>query len=515
MIHAQWWRLIARLGGRRPRPMSVTGWGAFPPLAPSLVGVGPGTDGRSRAWRGPDPQPHRIFGRHKETGPADPEGAAGAEEPPGDPSEDALPPDSPGEPAAAGLDLPEWAVPAVEMIDQGAASEAVPDPSPGWSAADAGSPTPTTDWSTEAWADPSATVAELGSADEPDEPGESALGWRERRPRRSWSRAGSAPAAGAGVTEEDGEADAAAAPGASQPVVSEEVVEMGEPGLSGEPTAADDADVDAPVEAPPATFGVPEDPTLLLRPVSGGPPEPALSPPADAPGTNEVPAATPEDLLVIDLTPTAPPAEPRAFPLPEGEVVFRNLRTAFTDPSRLLRHLASDGHTGVLEIISGSDRSSYVVLLEGAVVAVALETDGVVRTTNRVGFPAFPDGQDTLNVFRYPADVARGLGLLLHAPVHFSGLGAVFVDLDGLRSYLETRRADGGLVVTDGGEIGVALFEAGKLVGAYTASERTLGDLERIRPLVAKPEAEIDVRMGGPAEPPTIALDELLRGLGR
>jgi len=429
---------------------------------------------------------HRIFGRHKDTGPAGPEDAA----------------DSP-EADEGGVDLPGWASPALGGRDgereEDAGAEALP-------------PSFSTD----------------SEATEPVVPAPApGRGWRERE-HPTWSEGADEPGdevAGATDTALEqppvtgGPEDADPAEGADESLEREGLADEGEV-LAGE---GEVPDLPEPLEVPLATFGVPENPTLLLRPELAVAAESAAAPapdrsepvaPQNPPETAERSAPPSEVQSVVDLTPAAPRADPRAFPLPEGEVVFRNLRTAFTDPSRLLRHLASDGHTGVLEIVSGTDRSSYVVLLDGGVVAVALEAAGVVRTTNRVGFPAFPDGQDTLNVFRYPPAVARGLGLLLHAPVHFSGLGAVFVDLDGLNTYLHGRQADGGMVVADGDRLGVALFAAGELVGAYTSDDRTLGDLERIRPLAAKSDAEIDVRMGGPAEPPAIPLDELLRGLG-
>ncbi|HUY60302.1 MAG TPA: hypothetical protein VMW49_00355, partial [Candidatus Dormibacteraeota bacterium] len=233
----------------------------------------------------------------------------------------------------------------------------------------------------------------------------------------------------------------------------------------------------------------------------GGWDMPAVPPPA-------VPA--PEEGGRSSLVRPRPLAEPRPFPLPDGEMIFRNLRTAFTDPARLLRHLGDEGHTGVMEVLGAGGRESYVVLLEGAVVGVAVESGGALHTRDRLTFPAFPDGEDTLNVVRYPPEIARALGLLLHAPVYFSGLGAAFVNLDGLSQYLERQRADGGLLVMSGQEVGVALFTAGRLVGAYTSSEPTLGDLERIRPLVADAAAEIDVRIGGPAEALPLSMDQLL-----
>jgi hypothetical protein len=211
---------------------------------------------------------------------------------------------------------------------------------------------------------------------------------------------------------------------------------------------------------------------------------------------------------------TSEPAslETRTFPLPEGEVVFRNLRAGFTDPSRLLRHLAGEGHTGVLQVIGVDASNSYVVLVDGYVVAVATDRQGNITTTNRISFPNFPNSQDTINVISYPRQIARGLGLLLHAPVRFAGLGAMFVNLEGLRSYLSKYSSSGGLIVHAQDGIGVALFEDGKLVGAYANGSAPTADLGQLRDLVKDLEAEIDVRFGGPPELEPTPLDTLLSG---
>lgn len=204
--------------------------------------------------------------------------------------------------------------------------------------------------------------------------------------------------------------------------------------------------------------------------------------------------------------------ETRSFPLPEGDVVFRNLRAGFTDPSRLLRHLAGEGHTGVLHVQGVDQSNSYVVLVDGYVVAVATDRQGNITTTNRIAFPNFPNSQDTINVITYPRQIARGLGLLLHAPVRFAGLGAMFVNLEGLRSYLSKYASSGGLVVHAQDGIGVALFEDGKLVGAYANGNAPTSDLGQLRDLVKDLEAEIDVRFGGPQELEPTPLDTLLSG---
>ncbi len=233
-------------------------------------------------------------------------------------------------------------------------------------------------------------------------------------------------------------------------------------------------------------------PTLVVEEVVAFPPAAPIAP---GPGSAGVPAL-----------------QTRTFPLPEGEVVFRNLRAGFTDPARLLRHLAGEGHTGVLQVLGLDGANSYVVLVDGYVVAVASDRAGQIATSNRISFPNFPNSQDTINVITYPRQIARGLGLLLHAPVRFAGLGAMFVNLEGLRSYLSKYSSSGGLIVHAQEGIGVALFEDGKLVGAYANGNSPTSDLGQLRDLVKDLEAEIDVRFGGPQDLEPTPLDSLLSG---
>jgi hypothetical protein len=224
-----------------------------------------------------------------------------------------------------------------------------------------------------------------------------------------------------------------------------------------------------------------------------------------------------EETVIFEVAEPVATAEPaalsnRSFPLPEGEIVFRNLRTGFTDPSRLLRHLAAEGHTGVLHVQGADDSNSYVVLVDGYVVAVASAREGIITTSNRISFPNFPNSQDTINVVSYSRQIARGLGFMLHAPVRFAGLGAMFVNLEGLRSYLSKYGCSGGLIVHSHEGVGVALFEEGKLLGSYANAEAPTADLGQLRDLVKDLEAEIDVRFGGPADLAPISLDTLLAG---
>jgi hypothetical protein len=480
-------------------------------LAPVLVPAGvPG------AWRVPDQQIfHPVFGRKRDENPApgsedaqpEPSAAADGGSDSGLPGAGELPPIPSAPEAGEGGE----AGPAAETEE--AAAEPAAEES-GWSSYQpsaepspfsfeaeperhdlpAWTPTPLGESAFPAFpADPDETPGPWGSPQGPEVVAFPGGEYQEPASEAAWPSTAQDPVWGA----QGGEAQATAEAGVSESHFVEEQAEAS----SGEPEPPEETGSPAeavPVEeaAPAEEYAMEPEPTTW---VAAEAPAPAyLTYPAEEPAAHLGAVALVEDA--------------RAFPLPEGEILFRNLRAGFTDPARLLRHLAGEGHTGVLHVAATEGRNTYVVLVDGYVVAVAGDAQGRVTTTNRVAFPNFPNSQDVLNVITYPREIARGLGLLLHAPVHFRGLGAMFVNLDGLRSYLSKHSASGGMVVASDQGTGVALFDDGRLVGAYTGNQVPEGDLTPLRELIKDLDAEIDVRMGGPKELDPIPLDTLLAG---
>lgn len=481
-------------------------------LAPALVPAGaPG------AWPVPDQQIfHPVFGRKRDESPA-----PGGEEAQPESTEDAgegadsmlpgageLPPiPSAPEPGEGGEEQPA-AAETEEVAAEPAAEES------GWSSYQ--SPAEPSPFSFEAEPErqdlPAWTPTPLGESAFPafpTEPEETPGPWgspqgpevvafpggeyQEPAPEAAWPSPAQDPVWGAETGDKEATPEAE--------VAESQFVEDASEAAPGEPESPEAAE--SPAEPVPDEGVAPAEEYALE-------PEPATwaaeEPPAPAYLTypTEEPAAHLGAVALVE--------DARAFPLPEGEILFRNLRAGFTDPARLLRHLAGEGHTGVLHVAAAEGRNTYVVLVDGYVVAVASDAQGRVTTTNRVAFPNFPNSQDVLNVITYPREIARGLGLLLHAPVHFRGLGAMFVNLDGLRSYLSKHSASGGMVVASDQGNGVALFDDGRLVGAYTGNQAPEGDLTPLRELIKDLDAEIDVRMGGPKELDPIPLDTLLAG---
>ncbi len=481
-------------------------------LAPALVPAGaPGV------WRVPDQQIfHPVFGRKRDENPA-----PGSEEGQSEPSEatvegsdqmlagaDELPPIPSAPELGEGVEEEPAAEEAEEAASEPAAEETgwasyqpPAEPSPFSFEAEperqdlpAWTPTPLGESAFPAFpAEPEEPHGPWGSPQGPEVVAFPGGEYQEAAPESAWPSPTQDPVWGAqsGETEATTEAEVT-----ESHFVEEEAAAVPEELESPEANEPPAEQVPDDEVAPAEEYAVEPEPTTW---VAEAPAAPAyLTYPAEEPAAHVGAVALVEDA--------------RAFPLPEGEILFRNLRAGFTDPARLLRHLAGEGHTGVLHVAAAEGRNTYVVLVDGYVVAVATDSQGRVTTTNRVAFPNFPNSQDVLNVITYPREIARGLGLLLHAPVHFRGLGAMFVNLDGLRSYLSKHSASGGMVVASDQGTGVALFDDGRLVGAYTGNQAPEGDLTPLRELIKDLDAEIDVRMGGPKELDPIPLDTLLAG---
>ncbi len=480
---------------------ALTAAAGGPRLAPALAGAGP------LAWRDPDPPDGSllmVFGRRKE------EPAPEEESRPAPPVAEAKPED--------GVPLPQAGEDGLEASDE----EPRPDPVRPWTPlepeAQAGIPD-----------DPEPGPVTLAEDEEQDLPA-----WGERTFSASPDSAAAASDTPPWAAPDDDDAetftpavlDPQAESGAGVSWLQEGAeepapwagAESEEPALAGPSFGAEGSGFEEPAETP---AEAPVEPLSAVEPEAPAAPPTYLEPEAQEPEPEPESWAGPETVVAETVIYRAPtevavlaPEGPstRSFPLPEGEVVFRNLRAGFTDPARLLRHLAGEGHTGVMHVQSADGSNGYVVLVDGYVVAVASDRGGTVTTSNRIQFPNFPNSQDTINVISYSRQIARGLALLLHAPVRFQGLGAMFVNLEGLRSYLSKYSCNGGLVVHAQDGVGVALFEDGKLVGGYANNDAPTGDLGQLRELVKDLEAEIDVRFGGPSELTPIPLDTLLAG---
>jgi hypothetical protein len=118
---------------------------------------------------------------------------------------------------------------------------------------------------------------------------------------------------------------------------------------------ADEPDVPAQAVAPPTA-----------KAANGHAPQAELEPVLEAAGEPEVPMDEPVPAPEEAGVPSPAGPVPRArltdyIPVPEGEVVYDQLKASFVDFSRLLQTLSSESHTGYLRL-SGGEGSGLVLL---------------------------------------------------------------------------------------------------------------------------------------------------------
>jgi hypothetical protein len=298
-----------------------------------------------------------------------------------------------------------------------------------------------------------------------------------------------------------------------------------------EPVAAAPEPEPEPVAAAPEPEPVAAAPEPEPEPVAAAPePEPEPEPVAAAPEPEPEPepvTAAPEPEPVAAVPAPAPsmpaPAAPRRHPpsggrwvpMPAGMPRLARLSTAFADAPRMLRLLAAERYTGVVELAGPEGRRDLLAFLEGGCVATSVEEEG--RLVDR---PLRLPGPDRgplveINVRPHAPPIVIALALAMRSPALLTGLHASFVRLPGLLEVLARDRADAACVVSTPQGAGVILLAGGVPVAAYA---RRLGeapgevaettDTAAVAGLLASGEGEVDVHRGSP--PPPLDLEAII-----
>jgi hypothetical protein len=246
-------------------------------------------------------------------------------------------------------------------------------------------------------------------------------------------------------------------------------------------------------------------------------PEPEPEPVAAAPEPEPVAAApAPAPSMPAPAAPRRhPPSGGRWVPMPAGMPRLARLSTAFADAPRMLRLLAAERYTGVVELAGPEGRRDLLAFLEGGCVATSVEEEG--RLVDR---PLRLPGPDRgplveINVRPHAPPIVIALALAMRSPALLTGLHASFVRLPGLLEVLARDRADAACVVSTPQGAGVILLAGGVPVAAYA---RRLGeapgevaettDTAAVAGLLASGEGEVDVHRGSP--PPPLDLEAII-----
>jgi ParB-like nuclease family protein len=257
-----------------------------------------------------------------------------------------------------------------------------------------------------------------------------------------------------------------------------------------------------------------------LQPVPAAPePEPVAAAPASVPEPVPEPVAAAPAAAPSMPPPAAPRRHPpsggRWVPMPAGMPRLARLSTAFADAPRMLRLLAAERYTGVVELAGPDGRRDLLAFLEGGCMATSVEEEG--RLVDR---PLRLPGPDRgplveINVRPHAPPIVVALALAMRSPALLTGLHASFVRLPGLLEVLARDRADAACVVSTPQGAGVILLAGGVPVAAYA---RRLGeapgevaettDTAAVAGLLASGEGEVDVHRGSP--PPPLDLEAII-----
>ena len=287
----------------------------------------------------------------------------------------------------------------------------------------------------------------------------------------------------------------------------------------------------APPEEAPAPAAAAAEPEPEPVAAAAAEPEPEPEPVAAAHEPEPVAAAAepepePEPVATAaepepEPEPVVPPARPpvpgrgRWVPLPAGMPRLARLSSAFADTARMLRLLAADHYTGVVELTGKDGRHDVLAFLDGGLLATSVEEEGapVDRALRLPGPERGPVVE--INVRPHAAPIVAALAIALRSPALLTGLHASFVRVPGLLEVLARDRADAAIVVTSPVGSGVVLLASGTPVAAYA---RRLGegpgevaettDTSAVTDLLASGEGEVDVHRG--PTPPPMDLESLI-----
>jgi hypothetical protein len=209
--------------------------------------------------------------------------------------------------------------------------------------------------------------------------------------------------------------------------------------------------------------------------------------------------------------PLAPAAIIRPCPLPESELLYGPLSSAYVDGPCLLRELATCGHSGAL-VAAGAGRAHAVILHRGEVLALVSAARNGTRRLESLWLPAAGEAEEhDLAVPVYRPEVALALGQMVNLTARHRRLSASFIRLPALLEHLAETGVTGGVRVTTAADVGVLLLCAGWVLGAYSVRHPALEEVGLIERLCAREDAEIDVHAAAlEVAPPVVTVDRLL-----
>ena len=286
------------------------------------------------------------------------------------------------------------------------------------------------------------------------------------------------------------------------------------PAPTAEPAPAPAAPAPAPTPAPTPSTPAPAPAPAHYQPAAQRPaPAPAPAPAAaayrpeaavpgrSAPRPEPPPAPAPEGEQVAVLG--APAVEPLdiMYPLPAGRAQYEGLKSAFVDFPKLLRTLRGDQHTGYVRL-TAPDFSAILLFHQGHLLDARTSAPG-----SRAGDGAFQAirrsmdaGTGSLDVIDLAGEIVEGIGILLTAPLLYTGLLGRFVNFDALLAYLTEEAVDGAVLVVGSSDVGIIMLSQGHVLGSYTQTNPALSTATTgVGKIATDKTARIEVKSGSGA----------------
>jgi hypothetical protein len=270
-----------------------------------------------------------------------------------------------------------------------------------------------------------------------------------------------------------------------------------------------------------------------IEPFAAPPPPTPYSPPARqqqppaaaAPARAAVPPPAAPARRAPVPTPPVPAARPPAgatraqlsvmVPMPSGPTLHAGLKASFLNFPMLLKTLSQDGFSGYVSVTGETDRQRRgdILFKDGEILQSQQRGEGNYRR----GKQAIQElvahvgrGQGLIDAVELPSELVASVAPLIVATTVFINLPARIVDFQSLIEFIADQRVSGGILVSHGEQVAVALLGEGTPSGSYSTQAPELAEGPQVAAAAcAEREARIDVVASPPQPSPAIDLAEI------
>ncbi len=259
-----------------------------------------------------------------------------------------------------------------------------------------------------------------------------------------------------------------------------------------------------PYAPPPRQMQPPPAPAAVraAAPTAAAPPRRVPVPPPPVPATRPPAGATRTQLSVM-------------VPMPSGPALHAGLKASFLNFPMLLKTLSQDGFSGYVSVTGETDRQRRgdILFKDGEILQSQQRGEGNYRR----GKQAIQElvahvgrGQGLIDAVELPSELVAAVAPLIVATTVFINLPARIVDFQSLIEFIADQRVSGGILVSHGEQVAVALLGEGTPSGSYSTQAPELAEGPQVAAAACgEREARIDVVASPPQPVPAIDLAEI------